>query len=67
MSKKKSAAEGDLSRIRPTLAQVGALFGVSGRWIGVLRSRGQLPADGATLGEFVAAWVVLRAPGESGE
>ena len=67
MSKKRAAPEGDLSGIRPTLAQVGSLFGVSGRWIGVLRSRGQLPPDGATLGEFVAAWVELRAPAESGE
>ena len=38
------------------LAQLGALFGTSGRWIGELRSRGQMPADGAPLVENIAAW-----------
>ena len=50
----------DLARVRPTLAQLGAVFGTSGRWIGVLRSRGVLPPDGATLSDNVAAWVAYR-------
>jgi hypothetical protein len=47
----------DLAGYRPTITEVAALFGKSGRWISDLRAKGELPEDGATLGEFVSAWV----------
>jgi hypothetical protein len=46
----------NLAGYRPTLTEVAALFGKSSRWISDLRAKGELPEDGATLGEFVAAW-----------
>lgn len=46
----------DLAGYKPTIGEVAALFGKSGRWISDLRAKGELPGDGATLGEFVAAW-----------
>jgi hypothetical protein len=58
-------AGNDLARMQPTLAQLGAVFGTSGRWIGALRSKGVLPPDGATLAENVAAWVAYRGDGNA--
>jgi hypothetical protein len=46
----------DLAGYRPTLSEVASLFGKSSRWISDLRAKGELPDDGATLAEFVAAW-----------
>lgn len=46
----------DLAGYRPTLSEVAALFGKSSRWISDLRAKGEMPPDGATLGEFVAAY-----------
>lgn len=46
----------DLAGYKPTLNEVAGLFGKSSRWISDLRAKGELPEDGATLGEFVAAW-----------
>ncbi|MFS0737542.1 hypothetical protein ABC347_10875 [Sphingomonas sp. 1P06PA] len=46
----------DLATYEPTRVEIAALFGKSERWIGELRSRGALPADGATLAEVVEAW-----------
>jgi hypothetical protein len=40
----------------PTRPQLAALFGCSSRWIGELRSKGDLPADGASLLENIEAW-----------
>lgn len=51
----------DLAGYRPTLSEVAALFGKSSRWISDLRAKGDLPNDGGTLGEFVAAWAKLQA------
>ncbi|USI71625.1 hypothetical protein [Sphingomonas morindae] len=46
----------DLAGYRPTLNEVAALFGKSSRWISDLRASGEMPADGASLADFVAAW-----------
>lgn len=46
----------DLAGYRPTLTEVAALFGKSSRWISDLRASGEMPADGASLADFVAAW-----------
>lgn len=51
----------DLAGYRPTLNEVAALFGKSSRWISDLRAKGELPGDGATLAEFVAAWTSASA------
>jgi hypothetical protein len=40
----------------PTRPQLAAVFGVSSRWIGELRSKGNLPEDGASLIENIEAW-----------
>lgn len=44
----------------PTRAMIGAVLGVSSRWIGELRSKGEMPADGATLLENIEAWAANR-------
>ena len=44
----------------PTRAQIGAVLGVSSRWIGELRSKGVMPADGASLLENVEAWAAEK-------
>lgn len=51
----------DLAGYRPTLHEVATLFGKSSRWISDLRAKGEMPGDGATLGEFFAAWGSLSA------
>ncbi|MEE2915625.1 MAG: hypothetical protein VYB32_00955 [Pseudomonadota bacterium] len=51
----------DLVGYRPTLSEVASLFGKSSRWISDLRAKGELPGDGATLAEFVAAWTSVAA------
>ena len=51
----------------PTRPQLSALFGVSSRWIGELRSKGSLPADGATWSENLEAWILLKTGGPDGE
>lgn len=56
----------DLAGYRPTLGEVAALFGKSSRWISDLRAKGEMPPDGATLGEFLAAWGSLSAAGGGG-
>ena len=56
----------DLAGYRPTLGEVAALFGKSSRWISDLRTKGEMPPDGATLGEFLAAWGSLSAAGGGG-
>ncbi len=44
----------------PTRPQLAALFGCSSRWIGELRSKGDLPADGASLIENIEAWAQTK-------
>lgn len=44
----------------PTRAMIGAVLGVSSRWIGELRSKGDMPADGATLLENLEAWAANK-------
>jgi phage terminase Nu1 subunit (DNA packaging protein) len=44
----------------PTRPQLAALFGYSSRWIGELRSKGDLPTDGASLLENVEAWAQMK-------
>lgn len=44
----------------PTRAQIGAVLGVSSRWIGELRAKGDMPADGATLLENIEAWAANK-------
>lgn len=48
----------------PTRPQLAALLGCSSRWIGELRSNGDMPADGATWAENLEAWIELQT-GES--
>ncbi len=55
----------DLAGYRPTLGEVAGLFGKSSRWISDFRAKGEMPPDGATLAEFVAALASLSA-GQSG-
>lgn len=57
----------DLAGYRPTLGEVASLFGKSSRWISDLRAKGELPSDGATLGEFVAAWTSYSAAATGGK
>lgn len=57
----------DLAGYKPTLGEVAALFGKSSRWISDLRAKGDLPGDGATLAEFVAAWTSANAAGGKGK
>lgn len=40
----------------PTRPQIAAVLGISSRWVGELRSRGDLPQDGASLLENLEAW-----------
>ncbi len=40
----------------PTRPQIAAILGISSRWVGELRSRGDLPADGASLIENLEMW-----------
>ena len=44
----------------PTRPQIAAVLGCSSRWIGELRSKGDLPADGASLIENIEAWAQAK-------
>lgn len=57
----------ELAGYKPTLNEVAALFGKSSRWISDLRAKGELPGDGATLAEFVAAWASVAAGAGKGK
>lgn len=57
----------DLAGYKPTLSEVAGLFGKSSRWVSDLRAKGELPGDGATLGEFVAAWTSMSAVSSGGK
>lgn len=58
----------DLANYEPTVAEVAGLFGKSSRWIAELRAKGVMPADGATLREFVDAWIEYQTgSGEAGD
>ena len=44
----------------PTRPQIAAVLGVSSRWIGELRAKGDLPPDGSSLLENVEAWAQAK-------
>lgn len=67
MRNTETSSASDYAAHRPTRPQLAAVFGVSSRWIGELRAAGNLPPDGATLAENVAAWVRYRATLLSGD
>lgn len=46
----------------PTRPQLAALFGKSSRWIGELRSKGELPDDGASWAENLEMWIQRQLP-----
>lgn len=50
----------------PSRPQLAALFGVSSRWIGELRSKGELPADGASWTENLEAWLAIKIGADGG-
>jgi len=50
----------EISIDEPTRPQLAAIFGWSTRWIGELRSKGDMPAGGATLMENLEAWARLK-------
>ncbi|AJR24552.1 terminase [Sphingobium sp. YBL2] len=50
----------DIDLNEPSRPQLAALFGVSSRWIGELRSKGDLPADGASWAENLEAYVNIK-------
>ena len=53
----------DIDLNEPSRPQLSALLGVSSRWIGELRSKGDMPADGATWLENLEAWILLKTAG----
>lgn len=50
----------DIDLNEPTRPQLAALFGCSSRWIGELRAKGDLPADGASWTENLEAWLSMK-------
>ncbi|WP_342249372.1 terminase [Sphingomonas sp. OTU376] len=50
----------------PTRPQLAALFGKSSRWIGELRSKGELPDDGASWAENLEMWIDRHLPEQGG-
>lgn len=50
----------DIDLNEPTRPQLAALFSCSSRWIGELRSKGDLPADGASWAENLEAYVNIK-------
>lgn len=44
----------------PTRAHIAAVLGVSTRWVGELRAKGELPPDGASLLENLEAWAQAK-------
>ena len=50
----------DIDPSEPTRPHLAALFGCSSRWIGELRSKGDLPADGASWAENLEAYVSIK-------
>ncbi len=50
----------DIDLEEPSRPQIGAVLGVSSRWIGELRAQGTMPADGATLLENIEAWAANK-------
>lgn len=57
----------DIDLNEPSRPQLSALLGVSSRWIGELRSKGDLPADGASWAENLEAWILLKTGGADGD
>lgn len=46
----------------PTRTQIASVLGITSRWVGELRAKGEMPADGATMIENVEAWVARHMP-----
>ncbi|HLZ78821.1 MAG TPA: terminase [Sphingomonas sp.] len=53
----------------PTRPQIAAVLGITSRWVGELRAKGEMPADGASMQENIEAWVARHLPksGEDGD
>jgi hypothetical protein len=51
----------------PSRPQLAAVFQVSSRWIGELRSQGKMPADGASLLENIEAWAAIKYGGAAAD
>lgn len=49
----------------PSRPQLAALLGCSSRWIGELRSKGEMPEDGATWAENLEMWIARQMPSAS--
>jgi phage terminase Nu1 subunit (DNA packaging protein) len=56
----------EIDLAEPTRPQLAALLGVSSRWIGELRSKGELPDDGASWSENLEMWIARLMPAEAG-
>lgn len=56
----------DIDLNEPTRPQLAALLGVSSRWIGELRSSGELPEDGASWAENLEMWIEYKHPSGRG-
>lgn len=57
----------EIDLAEPTRPQLAALLGISSRWVGELRAKGDMPADGASWIENLEAWVLLKSGGEDGD
>lgn len=51
----------------PSRPQLAAVFQVSSRWIGELRSQGKMPADGGSLLENIEAWAAIKYGGAAAD
>jgi len=51
----------------PSRPQIAALLGISSRWVGELRAKGDLPVEGATWAENLEAWIELKTEGGAGD
>ena len=52
----------EIDLAEPTRPQLAALLGCSSRWIGELRSKGELPDDGASWAENLEMWIARLTP-----
>lgn len=46
----------------PTRPQIAAVLGITTRWLGELRAKEEMPADGASMLENIEAWVARNQP-----
>jgi phage terminase Nu1 subunit (DNA packaging protein) len=57
----------EIDLAEPTRPQLAALLGCSSRWIGELRAKGEMPADGASWAENLEAWISIKSGGQDGD